>query len=695
MYPDVWAAGNSCFDGWRHQQQASRHALFQSGPWLHPATAVAAAAARFHANQFTCCQEMAPFQRTCGMLVACGSGAAHASPCASCCASCCADAVDKLCRGPGGLLAAQGYVLLSTRADAGSVMMSSKSVCKLQISESFGMTISQVMSGDVVYASAAPEPGIVPPLRLVLLPSGMLLLQDAAGVGMWSSGSACNGSGDCFIVKLLDDCSLEVRDGSGTRLWSSAVAAALEQSGSLAGGIAKLQLVSYGQRQLSCLHSNASFHSMLVSEQQAWRLYLSRQGSADLVSSDGRGLVVWRVQPPKEGISSALMCLLPDGSLSIVEGSSGSPALWNSSYSVPRPVNVSTMRYFAVIIPQGSVRVYDNSCRTIWTSPYVPSPKPPRAPTPPPVEGARLVHKPPGRQRSSTAPPAQRARQRPPNRAKLVATPPSKAAPLDSVTGRSRSPPTKKRRSPPGSATQRATRPPAPLSKRLPPAGGATQQGSTRPPPPARSRAAPAPRLRHPPPHPAGSQQRAPAASSTRPPPKPSHEVSGPYTARTAQAPAQASAPPRRAFKSPPPTPQGPPPKQKLPPRPPAGASLLPVRSPHATTLPSPVKRQATHAAPPLFGKPRPRAAKAGGAPSSSSSSSSSSSATGPATTWQQVLPLPQQAQLVGSCKQVLVPGSPCGGINMCGVDAACSQLVCCRQHTECRRSSAFVWLCA
>jgi hypothetical protein len=37
---------------------------------------------------------------------------------------------------------------------------------------------------------------------------------------------------------------------------------------------------------------------------------------------------------------------------------------------------------------------------------------------------------------------------------------------------------------------------------------------------------------------------------------------------------------------------------------------------------------------------------------------------------------------------------APCGGLNLCGLDSACSGL-CCREGSYCQRSSAFTWSCA
>jgi hypothetical protein len=42
---------------------------------------------------------------------------------------------------------------------------------------------------------------------------------------------------------------------------------------------------------------------------------------------------------------------------------------------------------------------------------------------------------------------------------------------------------------------------------------------------------------------------------------------------------------------------------------------------------------------------------------------------------------------------RVLAPLSPCGGLNLCGQDAACSSR-CCREGSFCRRSNAFTWSC-
>jgi hypothetical protein len=50
-----------------------------------------------------------------------------------------------------------------------------------------------------------------------------------------------------------------------------------------------------------------------------------------------------------------------------------------------------------------------------------------------------------------------------------------------------------------------------------------------------------------------------------------------------------------------------------------------------------------------------------------------------------------------GCSKPVLRAGSPCGGIGLCGRDAACSEAagVCCEAGTGCERQSGYVWLCA
>lgn len=280
-------------------------------------------------------------------------------------------------------------------------------------------------------------------------------------------------------------------------------------------------------------------------------------------------------------MKSALMCLLPDGSMSIVEGSSGVPVLCNSSYAVPRPANVSAVRYFAIVIPQGSIRVYDHTCKVI--------PAPARSPTPPPAEAAQLVNKPPGGTTGTRARP-------PPSRVQQAAKPPPRCAPPGGARGQAKAPhPKKKTRAPPGTVNSGVKRTPPGSRKRVPPGsspGALGQLGSTRP-LPARPRTV----ARGPPPpvaQLAGTQ-------GAVPPPTPSFKASGPAGSSPAPAPAPARAPaqgstsPRSAPKQPPP------PKlksnnNKAPPKLPARAAQQPsppaALPPAVNTPPPPVPRQ-------------------------------------------------------------------------------------------------------
>jgi hypothetical protein len=60
-------------------------------------------------------------------------------------------------------------------------------------------------------------------------------------------------------------------------------------------------------------------------------------------------------------------------------------------------------------------------------------------------------------------------------------------------------------------------------------------------------------------------------------------------------------------------------------------------------------------------------------------------------------LPAPTSALPPGCTRPVLSAGSLCGGVNLCGMDAACALAhgICCEMGTVCVKESSFTWACA
>jgi hypothetical protein len=252
-------------------------------------------------------------------------------------------------------------------------------------------------------------------------------------------------------------------------------------------------------------------------------------------------------------------------------------------------------------------------------------------------------------------------------------------------------PPAKRPRPPPLAPKPPAKRPrPPPLAPKPP---------AKRPRPPPRSPARkPRPPCRPPPK--AGAAQH-------KPPPRPRNLLNSTRPRPPPQAAAALKpAPTRRTARQPPVDAQAATPVMapRPPPRPVAAATAATPPAAGGLAGSQPSARIIAFQPPPRLAatkRPLPATARQGTSPDAPSSwtASGSSSAVPPPTGLVEPSPAPraQPSDSTGATTcagpKVLRVGVLCGGINMCGADAACSSK-CCEEGSQCVRSSAFAWLC-
>jgi hypothetical protein len=582
----------------------------------------------------------------------------------------------KSCSATGAAATGNGsYVVLSTLTSAAGVMLSPSGTCQLMLTAT-DLYIRRNSDSVITYLARGLPPDIGP-RHLMLTSSGALVLQDASGLAHWASTGACANSsslsGKCFFAQMQDDCSAAVRDEASTIVWRFAAGTPISPSTS------KQQLVSYGSPPVSCIDTNASYISFLYSGSQRYRLLVSRQGRAEIVDTANTA-TVWVAVGQLVATGVAQLCLQPNGSLRI---SSRGRTLWVSSYMVPA-ANAS-VRYTAVIMPQGSLRVFDSTCRDIFLShvSVISSPPsegvsiigvPSRSRRPPPSPAITATAQPPPR-------PTTRPKPRPPPRRPSTRTPPRRAPPPKRVTTAA-PPPRVRKRPPPKGATL----------LQLPPSF-ATRINKP-PPPPPRARkinSVPPPRK---------------AAVNSVPPP-------GKAAVNSVPPPGKQQNPQRNTNYL---KPKAPPPhaypsrQQAQQPPPPGAATLLPVpgKTPLQGPNGGPTKvKQGTVRSPPqvqqddgavqpslLPAQPRqPTRAPASGQaarllPKTKGPPKVEADAQEPPPA--QARPAPPGVQ----CQAVLPSGAPCGGISLCGLDGVCPLAQCCQLGLRCSRISAFDWHC-
>lgn len=159
--------------------------------------------------------------------------------------------------------------------------------------------------------------------RLLLLPNGMLALQDRTNNTLWSSQSACLCDQGCYSYYVTNTGRASIIDQYGMETWNSAGTPGMLQP---AAG-RPLQLLSSG-RALSCIEGTAQ---RLLAPDSSAELRMSSRGKLELV--DATGPVVWTA-PGAAGAPALKTCVQKDGVLRFT-GSTGASVLWSSPAAGP------------------------------------------------------------------------------------------------------------------------------------------------------------------------------------------------------------------------------------------------------------------------------------------------------------------------------------------------------------------------
>jgi hypothetical protein len=224
----------------------------------------------------------------------------------------------------------------------------------LVISTTGRLTITERATGRVTLDSGT-RSNCLPPYKLVLLPNGLLVLQDRRGQGMWAGGAACSGNTSCYSYALQNDGQLAIRDGGGTQMWSSASASQAAAAGRLN------QIVSGGRPDVSCIHSGPSpVASHLASPSLQYKLLLRQQGAQLQLMDTVANSQSWGPAGAKQGQAPARLCISSQGSLDL--SGLGPAQLWSSGATRP----AAQGPYTAVVRDDGCLDVLDGSCGVIW-----------------------------------------------------------------------------------------------------------------------------------------------------------------------------------------------------------------------------------------------------------------------------------------------------------------------------------------
>jgi hypothetical protein len=230
--------------------------------------------------------------------------------------------------------------------------------------------------------------GCVLPAKLVLLPSGQLVLQDKRGTTLWSSTSACRGNSSCYTYDMRNDGQLVVNDGDGRTVWSSNSSTPGSNSQSL-GWLE--QLTSGGSTKLGCVFSGPVPAAVqLMSPSKAFALRVLQANASLRIVSSSTGAVMWSPAGALAGQAPAQLCISRLGSL-LLQGD-GLKQLWSTA--APAPGTMAP--YSLALTDDGCLDVLDSRCTLLWSShdaqkkksgskaaAFVPVPV--RAPSPSPV----------------------------------------------------------------------------------------------------------------------------------------------------------------------------------------------------------------------------------------------------------------------------------------------------------------------
>lgn len=257
------------------------------------------------------------------------------------------------------------HTLLSSAPGQTSQLSSPDSAMVLKLSKDGMLDISQAATGTSLWF-VGPFKNCKAPYELLLLPNGLLALQDKAGRIVWTSMGACRGAGGCYSYGLQNDGQLVVRDGEGNVTWSSGT-----DAGTLLGpatGI-QYQLTSGGavagpRVEVSCVVSGpAPEVTTLVSEDLSHGVGVLQSNAALTLRRASDGAVTWSPSNAASGLSPATLCIRNTSVLELTDSTGA--LLWSTSALLYED---STGPFTAEVTSDGCLELLDGQCRVYWSN---------------------------------------------------------------------------------------------------------------------------------------------------------------------------------------------------------------------------------------------------------------------------------------------------------------------------------------
>jgi hypothetical protein len=235
----------------------------------------------------------------------------------------------------------------------------------LKLSKDGVLDISQAATGTNLWF-VGPFKNCKAPYELVLLPSGLLALQDKAGMMVWSNMGACRGAGGCYSYRLQNDGELVVSDGEGNVTWSSGA-----DAGTLLGPASGIQYqltsggaVSGPRVEVSCVVSGPQPEiTTLVSLDLSHGAGVSQAAAELTMRRASDGAITWSPSNAAPGVAPAMLCIRNTSVLELADSTGA--LLWSTSALLYED---STGPFTAMVTSDGCLELLDGQCRVYWSN---------------------------------------------------------------------------------------------------------------------------------------------------------------------------------------------------------------------------------------------------------------------------------------------------------------------------------------